>query len=447
MFYFKNNFAKIVSMFYILSLLLFLSIPAFSYDINDLIKEAERQIEQEKSQVLFKKAVNAVIDGAYSIALKSAEEYLKHNEGLTKEKEIAYEILGISYYNLAIDKKIENAKPYINKMNNLLRKVYYTPISRDAKLRLFILANNLFLRKKQIKKLEILNNNYKYLLRKKTFYIEDKKFSSFDPNVNIFKIEEGSLFGRNEVYISDKDQTLVEIAKKLDMGYDEMRLANKYINPNDIRKGEAVFVPRRRLIPEKDFKFWEIYINLSEKRLYYPVKINGEGYVISIPVGIGTDENKSPIGDFKITEKKKNPEWVVPESIREERPDLPKVVPPGPDNPLGTRAMRLGNTSYLMHGTSKKFGIGMKVSHGCIRMYNKDVERIFEVVNKGTKVHITEKDFKLYNDKKVFIEVYSLSEKDKIEILKNLSEKGIFINKDLLKYVGEERKGFATPLN
>ncbi len=434
-------------MFYILAVFLTFVIQAFPYDINNLIKEAEKQLEQEKSQVYFQKAVNAIKDGAYSIALQSAESYLRYNSGLTKEKEIIYEIIAISYYNLAINKKRENAKPYVEKMDKLLRKVYYMPLKRDTKLRLFILANNLFLKKKFPKKLKILNSNYKFLLRKKTFFINDEKFSVFDPNINIFKLNKGNLFGQNEIYISDRNQTLVEIAKKLDMGYDEMRIANKYVDPLNILKGEAIFVPRRRLIPEENFNFGEIYLNLSEKRLYYPVKINDEPYVISIPVGIGTDENESPIGDFKITEKRKNPEWRVPESIRKEKPDLPEVVPPGPDNPLGTRAMRLGNTSFLMHGTSKKFGIGMKVSHGCIRMYNKDVERLFDVVERGTPVHITEKDYKLYENGKIYIEVFSLTEKDKKELLKNLMDKGIDLNRYVIEYIGEERKGFATPLN
>ncbi|NPA53401.1 MAG: L,D-transpeptidase, partial [Aquificae bacterium] len=265
----------------------------------------------------------------------------------------------------------------------------------------------------------------------------------FDPYINIFPIVKGNLFGLNEVYISKRNQTLVEIAKILDMGYDELRIANKYINPHDIRKGEAIFVPRKRLIPEENFKFNHIYINLSEKRLYYPVKIENKPYVITIPVGIGTDENQSPVGDFKITEKRKNPEWRVPKSIREEDPSLPEVVPPGPNNPLGTRAMRLGNTSFLMHGTSKKFGIGMKVSHGCIRMYNKDVERLFEVVPRGTPVHILEKDFKIYQDEEDFlIEVFYFDDKDREYVLQNHPE----VKEEILNYTKEERKGFAAPL-
>ncbi len=429
-------------MVYILAVFISIFFTAYGYDIDQLIKEAESQVYQDESKIFFRKAVNAVINKDYITAISSAEKFLEKNKKDVLEREIAYEILGISYYVLGTRPVIKKkALPYIKKMDALLRKVYYQTLSKDTKLKLFILANNLFLQTKEEKRRKILNENYAFLKRKKYFVIENPEYDMFDPYVNIFPIKKENLFGTNQVYISDKNQTLIEIAKLLDMGYDELRIANKYVNPNDIKKGEAIFVPRKRLIPEKNFEFYHIYINLSEKRLYYPVKINDKPYVITIPVGIGTDENKSPVGDFKITEKRRNPEWRVPKSIREENPDLPEVVPPGPDNPLGTRAMRLGNTSFLMHGTSKKFGIGMKVSHGCIRMYNKDVERLFDIVPKGTPVHITEKDFKLYTNKEILIEIFELTSKDKREILEDLN-----INKDILDYSGEERRGYATPL-
>ncbi len=431
-------------MFYILAALL-IFFKTYAYDISDLLKEAQQEINKEESQYIFRKAIHALVNKDYKTAVKSGKEYLKLNKEFSLKTEIIYETLAISYYRLGIRELIKNKYlPYIKQMEELLKEIENKPLSRDAKLRIFISANNLFIRKKQFLKAEELKNKFKELLDHEYFFILDPDYEMFIPNVNIFKISEGNLFGKNEVYISEKNQTLIEIAKKVDMGYDEMRLANKYLNPNDIKKGEAVFIPRKRLIPVEEYKFGEIYLNLSEKRLYYPILIANKPYVITIPVGIGTDENKSPIGDFKITEKRKNPEWRVPKSIREENPDLPEVVSPGPDNPLGTRAMRLGYTSFLMHGTSKKFGIGMKVSHGCIRMYNKDVEKLFEIVKVGTPVHITEKDYKIYFDKKVFIEVFYLNDKDIKEILNN--NKNRKIDKDILFYTKEERKGYATPL-
>ncbi len=429
---------------YILAvLILVLTSYAYEYDINSLIEEAKKQVYKEESQILLKKAINALKNKDYTTAVISAKKFLKLNEDFSLETEIVYEILAISYYRLGYRQIIrQKAKPYIKEMKNLLKQIDKLPVSYDSKLRIFIYANNLFLKAGDFKYLSKLRKDFSYLFSRDYFLVPDPDYEMFIPNVNIFKIEDKNMFGKNEVYISEKNQSLVEIAKSLDMGYDELKVANKYLDPNDIKKGEAVFVPRKRLIPEENYNFGEIYINLSEKRLYYPVKIGKTPYVITVPVGVGTDENRSPVGDFKITEKRKNPEWRVPKSIREENPDLPEVVPPGPDNPLGTRAMRLGNTSFLMHGTSKKFGIGMKVSHGCIRMYNRDVEKLFEVVKKGTPVHIVEKDFKLYRGKIPYIEVFKLSQKDKNLLLKEITG----INTNILEFTGEERKGYATPL-
>ncbi|MDQ7055335.1 MAG: L,D-transpeptidase family protein [Persephonella sp.] len=230
------------------------------------------------------------------------------------------------------------------------------------------------------------------------------------------------------------------------MGYDELKIANPHMDPFDIQKGEAVFVPRKRILPEKDFEFGTIYINLSEKRLYYPLIIDGEPYVITFPVGIGRDNAESPIGVFRITQKKENPSWVVPDSIKEEDPSLPPVVPPGPDNPLGVRAMRLGNTEYLLHGTSKRFGIGMKVSHGCIRMYNRDVVRLFDVVKKGTKVIITEKNYKFFKDSRFYLEIFNFKTEDLNNVSKMLLEKGIKISPNLLMFYSKEKRGYAIPL-
>ncbi|WP_297890236.1 L,D-transpeptidase, partial [Sulfurihydrogenibium sp.] len=182
-----------------------------------------------------------------------------------------------------------------------------------------------------------------------------------------------------------------------------------------------------------DFKYGTIYVNINEKRLYYPVMINDRSYVITFPIGIGTDEAQSPVGDFKISQKRKDPAWYPPESIRKEQPDLPQVFPPGPDNPLGTRAMRLGNTSFLMHGTNKEYGIGMKVSHGCIRMYNEDVERLFEVVDVGTPVVSRDIPYKVFFNSEKFVEAFDDEAVVSLEKAKIVSKKFIdFYKTDII---------------
>ena len=144
----------------------------------------------------------------------------------------------------------------------------------------------------------------------------------------------------------------------------------------------------------------------------------------------------------------------MPESIRKENPDLPKVFPPGPDNPLGVRAMRLGRTSFLMHGTSKKFGIGMRVSHGCIRMYNKDVVKLFEVVKVGTKVVSIENKYKNFiRGSNGLLEIHgetkqkiALNDED-IRFLKiYFNSGGIRVSEKLIEYLATKRRGYLNEI-
>jgi len=417
---------------------LFLSFSAYSYDIDALLEEAFSEVERESSEKYYNLALKLFNEGVYRLAIQNGEKFIEKNNTDKKKIEDIFLLLIVSYYNMGKSKDI---------FDLYIRFLEY-PISEDIRKKAFVYTNNLLLRKKEWGRLKIVRKKSKRLLEKvKPFPIKEEKFSAFEPGINIFRLREENLIGFNEIFIADKNQTLIEIAKKLDLGYDELKISNPHIDPFDILKNEAVFIPRKRLLPEQDFELETIYINLSEKRLYYPVSMEGDIYVITFPVGIGTDNTKSPVGEFRITQKKENPEWVVPKSIREEDPSLPPVVPPGPDNPLGVRAMRLGYTEYLLHGTSKRFGIGMEVSHGCIRMYNRDVERLFDIVEKGTKVVITEKRYKIFKNLQVLIEIFQLDEKDKKELLTLLKEKGIKTTPYLIDFYNKEKRGYATPLD
>ncbi|NPA58803.1 MAG: L,D-transpeptidase family protein [Aquificae bacterium] len=411
---------------------------AYTYEIDDLLEEALSEAEKETSEKYYNLALKLFNDGVYRLAVENGETFLKKNNADIKKVEDIFLLLIVSYYQMKQPDKIYS----------LYMKYLNSPISEDTKKKAFIYTNNLLVRKKLWKKVKALRSKSAHLLEEiKPFPPLEGKYAPFEPGINIFRLREDNLIGFNSIFVSKENQTLIEIAKKLDMGYDEMKIANPHLDPFDITEGEAVFIPRKRMLPVQDFEFYTIYINLSEKRLYYPVIYDGDPYVITFPVGIGKDNTKSPIGEFKITQKKRNPEWVVPKSIREEDPSLPPVVPPGPDNPLGVRAMRLGHTEYLLHGTSKKFGIGMEVSHGCIRMYNRDVERLFEIVPKGTKVVITEKRYKIMKNHKVLIEIFELNEKDKKELLTILEEKGVKTTPHLIEFYNREKRGYATPLN
>jgi len=144
-------------------------------------------------------------------------------------------------------------------------------------------------------------------------------------------------------------------------------------------------------------------VNLPEHRLYfYPKPRTGEQpVVITYPVSIGKMDWRTPLGETSIVAKVRNPPWYPPESVRKEHADrgdpLPKVVPPGPDNPLGNFAMRLGvgSGSYLIHGTNNPVAVGMAVTHGCIRMYPEDVAALFPLVPAGTKVRLINEPVKV----------------------------------------------------
>ncbi|MGB5834860.1 MAG: L,D-transpeptidase family protein, partial [Thiohalocapsa sp.] len=121
--------------------------------------------------------------------------------------------------------------------------------------------------------------------------------------------------------------------------------------------------------------------------------------VETFPISIGREGWGTPVGSFSIAQKIKDPTWTPPASIRREHAEkgdiLPAVVPAGPDNPLGQYAMRLSAPSYLIHGTNKPWGVGMQVSHGCIRMYPEDIEHLFPEVPQGTPVTIVRQPYKV----------------------------------------------------
>ena len=194
--------------------------------------------------------------------------------------------------------------------------------------------------------------------------------------------------------------TLSDLARAYDQGYIEMRRANPTIDPWLPGEDTEIVIPSRYVLPAGERR--GLLINVPEMRLYFfPNKSPDieNPMVVTHPISIGRQEWNTPHGATKIVAKKKDPNWYPPESIREEHAEagdiLPKVVPAGPDNPLGAYSLRLGLPGYLIHGTNKPYGIGMRVTHGCIRMYPKDVESIFAMVPVGTDVFIVNQPFKL----------------------------------------------------
>ncbi len=200
--------------------------------------------------------------------------------------------------------------------------------------------------------------------------------------------------GRLSAIETQYEDTFSDIARMYDVGYREMIAANPSVDAWLPGNGKEVIIPSRFILPPGPRE--GIVINLAELRLYYYPE--GENRVITYPLGIGREGWSTPEGEAKIVRKKEFPTWTPPESIRQEALEngevLPAKVEAGPDNPLGDYAMYLSIPGYLMHGTNKPYGVGMRVSHGCMRLYPEDIANLFPQVQVGTKVRIINQPFK-----------------------------------------------------
>jgi L,D-transpeptidase ErfK/SrfK len=205
-------------------------------------------------------------------------------------------------------------------------------------------------------------------------------------------------------FIKEND-SLIELARKYGLGYNEIAEANLNLDPFIPKLGASVRIPTLWVLPNLP-REQGIVINLSELRLYY-YPYPDTKFVFTFPIGIGDEGSETPLGVFTIIEKRVNPTWYVPKSILEERPGFPTQVPPGPDNPLGTHALRLSSGSILIHGTHRPWGVGRRVSHGCIRLYPEDIPELYRLVPIRTKVIIVRQPVKLgQKNGKVFLEVH-----------------------------------------
>lgn len=204
------------------------------------------------------------------------------------------------------------------------------------------------------------------------------------------------------------EDTLVDLADAHGFGFNEMQAANPGVDAWLPGEGTRVRLPGQHILPDAPRS--GIIINLPEYRMYfYP---EGGERVSTWPVGIGREGWSSPIGQTRVARKEANPAWYPPQSIREEHAAqgeiLPAVVPPGPDNPMGPFKMNLAMSGYVIHGTNKSFGIGMRVSHGCFRMNNQDVTELFPQVPVGTTVTIVNQPYKLgVMDNQLYLEVHT----------------------------------------
>jgi L,D-transpeptidase ErfK/SrfK len=222
-----------------------------------------------------------------------------------------------------------------------------------------------------------------------------------------------AIIGTQQTYTTRYEDSLVDLARKHGLGYTEIVAANPGVDPWVPGSGKEIVLPTAHLLPEGPRQ--GILINLADQRMYLfrPDGVSVE----SVPLGIGNEGWNTPKGSTKVVRKKKNPTWYVPRSVREDQPELPAIVRPGPNNPLGTRAIYLGWPAYLFHGTNKPYGVGRRVSHGCVRLYPEDIERLYDSIKIGTPVTVIDQAMKVARiEDELWLEVHpSQKQSDEVE--------------------------------
>lgn len=219
---------------------------------------------------------------------------------------------------------------------------------------------------------------------------------------------------------TDPQDTLLDIGRMHDMGYDQIVQANPDVNRWVPAPGRRIVIPSRYVLPAAPHE--GLVLNLPELRLYYfpPAKSGAPRAVRTYPVSIGRMDWNTPLGRTTVVRKDRNPAWYPTPSIRAEHlrdgDPLPAFIPGGrADNPLGAYALRLGRAGYLIHGVDqpKAFGIGMRVTHGCVRMYPEDIEELFPLVSVGTPVTIVDQPIKAGREgRAIYLEVHRAFEED-----------------------------------
>ncbi|MBT7952583.1 MAG: L,D-transpeptidase family protein [Gammaproteobacteria bacterium] len=268
--------------------------------------------------------------------------------------------------------------------------------------------------------------SFRRLILALKFCLLGLSFSNASAEIYELTSKEDSVVGEIQKTWARSEDTLLDIARANGLGYHEIKRINPTLDTWLPGSDKEVVLPSKYVLPMA--KRDGIILNIPEMRLYFfpKVKPGEEIKVVTYPLGIGRQGWQTPYINTRVIEKKKHPYWHPPESIRKEHEaagdPLPKRVEPGPDNPLGDYAMRLGLPDYLIHGTNKPFGIGMRVSHGCIRLYPEDIEELFPQVKLRTPVRIVNQPYKVGRlDDKIYLEAHPYLEEDSDEYKDNLT--------------------------
>ena len=241
--------------------------------------------------------------------------------------------------------------------------------------------------------------------------IDTHKFVLTDSNQDVI--------GQVQVTVASKSDTLLDIARRFNVGYEEIERANPGVDMWLPGAGKRIVVPTQFVLPAAPRE--GIVIDVAALRLYYfPAHRPGTPLeVYTHPIGIGKDGWTTPEGVTKVTMRVKDPVWHPSEALRRDHFNdngevVPAVVPAGPDNPLGKYEFKLGWPSYLIHGTNKPYGIGLRSSHGCVRLYPEDIEKLYAMVPIGTPVRVVNQPFLFgWQEQQLYLQAYPILDDDK----------------------------------
>jgi L,D-transpeptidase ErfK/SrfK len=247
-----------------------------------------------------------------------------------------------------------------------------------------------------------------------TFFSQKRLIAhSFALPQNSNDIRAQTVIGSPRAYVVQQKDTLLDIARYFDLGYNEIVGAHPNVDPWLPPAGESLIVPSFWVLPKSGYQ--GVVVNIPEMRLYYfPPLEKGisNRIVITLPVGLGREDWPTPQAKFKIRGKTPNPVWVIPESIKKERIQekgwSENVIPAGsPNNPMGKYRIDLTLPLYAIHDTNNPWAVGRLVTHGCIRLYPEDIEQFFDVVRIGSPGEFVYQPVKigmLYGE--VYVEVH-----------------------------------------
>ena len=245
------------------------------------------------------------------------------------------------------------------------------------------------------------------------------------PNLFVLEDPAASVIGEPQIVFTKAENTFSDLAREYGLGYDELVEANPDVDPWLPGEGTRVVLPTEYVLP--DLPREGIVLNVASKRLYYfpPLEEGQPRSVMTYPIGIGRVGWQTPLGTSSVISKARDPSWYVPASVRQEHEalgdPLPAVVPPGPDNPLGRHVLKLDIPGYLIHGTNQPYGVGMRVSHGCVRLYPENIELLYDLIELGEKVTIINEPFLAgTRDGHIFFESHAPLEDDDVLVEQRL---------------------------